>query len=197
MNDRYAIYLNAFTNTLQRYAENPEKYTKQAIFYGVRVIISKPKQYNKTADDFLSDFQLIGVIEDLMSRLTPGEFMNLFPIEKDFNGHKWGMKDYFYTREYINTLEHEKPIGGKITEFLMEYSNKEIEEFIVKSILCLSRIRQLEGKPSLAEEWAADMGIKTYTMHTDSQGKQYLYDKETGKTNPLKKPKPKYLKVVK
>jgi len=43
--------------------------------------------------------------------LTPSEFMTISPIEKEYNGHKWGFKDYFYTRDYINTLDPSKPIG--------------------------------------------------------------------------------------
>lgn len=48
----------------------------------------------------------------------------------------------------------------------------------------------------MMEEWARIMGLKTYTMHTDQNGKQFLFDKETGKITRLRKPKPRYLKLV-
>jgi len=46
------------------------------------------------------------------------------------------------------------------------------------------------------EEWAGIMGVKTYTMHTSSKGKEFLCDRETGKTTRLRKTKPKYLRLI-
>lgn len=197
MNSRYSLYLNAFIRVIEQYEKSQEKHIKQAVFYGVKVINLKPKEYSKTANDYLNDFQLIGAIKSLIAKLTPGEFINLFPIEKTFDGQKWGVKDFFYTKEYISSLEQEKPIGDKIDRFLMEYTNKDIEVFMVKSMICLSKMRQLQGQPSIAKEWADSVGLKTYTMHTDSKGKKFVFDSETGKTNRIRKPLPKYLKVVK
>lgn len=33
--------------------------------------------------------------------LTPSLFNQIFPIKKDYNGQKWGIKDYFSTKNYI------------------------------------------------------------------------------------------------
>ena len=75
----------------------------------------------------------------------------MFPIDKDYKGNKWGLKDYFYTRDYINGLEQDKPIGEEILKFLWEYQNKDITDFNVCCMEAMSNLRKLDGLPSLAE----------------------------------------------
>ncbi|GAB6151770.1 hypothetical protein JCM17380_05200 [Desulfosporosinus burensis] len=41
----------------------------------------------------------------------PYESVNLLPIRKDYRGHKYESKDYFYTRDYIKGLD---PSGGRL-----------------------------------------------------------------------------------
>jgi len=60
-----------------------------------------------------------------------------------------------------------------------------------------SDLRRMDGQPGIMEQWAQENGFKTYTMHTDSKGRQYLFDKETGKTMKVRKLRPQYLKVKK
>jgi hypothetical protein len=45
------------------------------------------------------------------------------------------------------------------------------------------------------EEWAEIMGMKIHSIYTDGKGKQYLFDKESGKTIRIK-PR-RLLKIVK
>lgn len=63
-------------------------------------------------------------------------------------------------------------------------------------MVTLSNLRRLEGKPTLAEEIAKDLGIKTYRLYQDSQGKKFLFDEETGKTIRVRE-LPKHLKIIK
>lgn len=200
------MYLNAYCNTLEDYKnahdENPNQdfndIIKKLIIYGVKAFNTKPESEYIEWEEAEKDFQFVSIIKSLMATLTPGEFVNLFPVEKEYKGHKYGMKDYFYTRDYLKDLDFDKPIGqDKILDFLWEYQNWEITDFNVEIMECISRLRQLDGEPSLAEEFADTMGLKTYTMNTDDKGREYLFDNETGKTAMVKKPRPKYLKVIK
>ena len=170
---------------------------KRIIFYGVKAVNTTPEPEHITREAAETNFQYISIIKDLMALLAPIEFMRIFPIDKDFRGNKWGWKDYFYTRDYINGLEQSNPIGKEILNFLWEYQNKDITEFNICSMEALSNLLKLDGLPSLAEEFAYEMGLKTYTMHTDSRGREFLIDKDTGKAIRTKKRKPRYLKLVK
>lgn len=192
---KYSLYLKAFIKVLQaRIAdENDRQLIIKNVLYGVKLINLLPKA--KNYDEAVNNFQLASTIQRLMGLLTPSELVNIFPIDKDFQGQKYEMKDYFYTRDYINKLDQLKPLDENITEFLWEYQNLEITNFNV-SIMCLmSDIRRFEGKTSIAEEWADMHGIQTFTMHTDKRGKQFLVDKQ-GKVQKVSKPRPKHLKLV-
>lgn len=199
--EKHYLYLKAFQNTAKAYSENQEQdvkpFIKKLIVYGVKAVNTKPEPKAVTQEEAVSDFQFASVIKDLIGALTPAEFVNLFPIEKEYKGHRWQMKDYFYTRDYIKALDPDKPIGEDALEFIWEYTNWEITEFNVAIMGYMSNLRRLEGQPSLMEEWADMNGLKTYTMHTDQKGREFLFDGETGKTIKLKKKLPKHLKVIK
>lgn len=181
--------------------DNPDKEARlllrRIIFYGVKAVNTKPEPEYITKEAAEADFQFISIIKDLMALLTPVEFMHIFPIDKDYKGYKWGLKDYFYTRDYINGLVLDKPIGKQILNFLWEYQNKDITDFNVCTMETMSNLRKIEGLPSLAEEFANAMGLKTYTEYKGSKGQRFLIDRQTGKTMRVKKPKPRYLKLMK
>ena len=197
---KYNIYLNAFQKTAKAYKENPNQnpkpFIKKLIIYGVKAINAKPEPEVITYDEAISDFQFASMILGLIGTLTPTEFINLFPIEKEYKGHKWGIKDYFYTMNYINSLNPNEPINDAL-KFIWEYTNWEITEFNVSIMKYISNLRRLQGKPSLMEEWADMNGIKTYTMYKDQKGREFLFDKESGKTIRIKKKLPKHMKLIK
>jgi|SRR5690625_762095 len=191
------LYINAFKNVIDSRIEDEanKRLIKQNVLFGVKVVnsLSKPISY----DVAVNNFQLVSAIKAVMQTLTPSEFMNVFPIEKDFKGYKYEMKDYFYTIDYISKLDQDKPIGEEITEFLWEYSNEEINAFTLASIGLLSDIREFEGHKSIAEEWAEMNGVKMRRMYEDDQGKRFLLDSETGKTMKVSKRRPKILRLIK
>ncbi|OZV12305.1 hypothetical protein CIW83_09405 [Tissierella sp. P1] len=200
--NKHEIYMRAYFKSLLAVLEEENKvseHIKKTIFYGVKAIITRPRLEYITREEVTHRFQTINIIQDCIGLLTPKEFMNIFPIAKEYDGYKWEMKDYFYTINYINTLDSNVPIGtgDKILDFLWKYYNRDILMFCVESMICASDLRKLEGYSSLLEEWATENGIKTYVMHTDSKGNQFLLDKETGTTTKVSKPRPKHLKIVK
>ncbi|AFK86969.1 MULTISPECIES: hypothetical protein [Thermoanaerobacterium] len=186
MNASFAIYKKAYVNTLKAYqiGQDTLPIIKKAIFYGVKMINTMKDEI--IGEDLICNFKLINSIIDMMSTITPKEFINIFPIKKDYKGYKFDTKDYFYTIDYLKTLDLDTSIGDKILDFLWEYVNDDIHEFVVKMLLTMSHLRQMEGQPSIAEEFANMMGIKTYKVYTDNKGKKFLYDSETGKTMPIK-----------
>lgn len=184
------MYKKAYTSTLKAYqiGQDTLPIIKKAIFYGVKMINTMKDEI--LDEDLIYNFKLINSIIDMMSTITPKEFINIFPIKKDYKGYKFDIKDYFYTIDYLKTIDLDTPIGDKILDFLWEYVNDDIHEFVVKMLLTMSHLRQMEGKPSIMEEFADMMGIKTYKVYTDDKGKKFLYDSETGKTMPIKEQKP-------
>ncbi|WP_195837982.1 hypothetical protein [Tissierella pigra] len=200
--NRHEIYMRAYLKSLTKILQEENRvleHIKKTVFYGVKSIITRPRSDYITREEVEQRFQTINIIQDCIGLLTSREFMNIFPIAKEYDGDKWQVKDYFYTMNYINTLDLDAPIGTgeKALNFLWEYYNRDILRFVVEGMCCMSDLRKLQGQPSLMEEWATKNAIKTYTMHTDSRGNQFLLDKKIGTTAKVSKPRPKHLKVIK
>lgn len=201
--NKYDLYLNAYIRTIDNfdpYEDNSTNTIKKLVFYGVRAIINKPKSPYLIKEEIEEDFKFISTIKTLMGALTPNEFITVFPIAKEYNGHKWGFKDYFYTRDYISKLNQDEPIGvdKEVLEFLFEYHNWEISMFVVTSMGCISDLNRLEGKPTFMDDFAEIMDVDTYTVYKDDKGNDFIID--DGKTVKLEKPKPrrpKQFKVIK
>lgn len=184
--NKYTVYLKAFQNVIYKRLENEADRTllKRNVFYGVQLInaMKSPSDY----DQARSDFELASIVKQVASELTPKEFINIFPIDKYYHGEKNGDKDYFYTMNYIESLNLNEPIGDGVLTFLMEYANNEILHFNVQIMCFMSAIRRYEGKPSIAKEWADMNGVDTYSKHTDNKGKEFLIDQE-GRTQKVQK----------
>lgn len=194
------LYMNAYLKVLNEFEpgiSNTTETIKKLIFYGVNAINLKPQSNYLIREKIEEDFIFTNGIIKLMGTLTPIEFMQVFPIEKEYKGHKWGFKDYFYTKDYINTLNPDEPIGigDEILNFLWEYHNWKITEFIVASMECISDWNRLNGEPTLVDEIADELGLDFFTVHTDNLGNDFII--QDGKTVKLGKLRPKHLKLVK
>ena len=189
--DKYKLYLRAFCNIFK----DPQD-IKKLIVYGVKRVNAKPKSEYIEIKEAKSDFQFATVITDFMGTLTPSEFMNLYPITKTYDGDKYECKDYFSAMDYIKGLKQDKPMGKEIMNLLWEYWNGDIIHFNVNLMMYMSNLRQLDGQPSLMEDFADTAGLDIHTMHTDENGAQFVINKTTGKTTKLNKNRPKYLRVM-
>lgn len=196
------LYFKAFYNALLEYNDtlkgNNEKMKKEAckkvVFQGINYImnIEEPKEYTLTEAEKIHQWNEI--IINFMSLLTPKEFETIFPIDKRYDGIKYGIKDYYTTKEYLKTLNPNEPIRNKIDEFLWEYQNELIFEFVIKYLESISRLRRLQGQPTLAEKFCKDNNIPIYTLQQDSKGKEFIID-DKGRSHKVKKKYP--FKVIK
>lgn len=195
-----SLYTNALLNVLVSIKEKGlvDNYFKKVVFYGVKMVISMPiNKKDISFEEAQKLFDSICFIKTYMSTLTPSQFINIFPIDKVYDGEKWECKDYFYTMNYLNTLDKNSPIGDKIDELLWEYVNSDVRRFNMACFLTVDVLRAFDGKCSMMEEWADANGIRTLSLKKDSKGKEYFYDKRSHKTFSVKRPTPRYLKIVK
>jgi len=165
----------------------------RCILYGIRVI--NVSEDATDAEGMLARFQLSELIFGLIAMTTPRRFTRIFSIDKRYDGKRWETKDYFSTVEMIEEHGWDEPIKDPF-DFLWDYENIETRVFMVNYMSLVSDIRRLHGQPGLLEEWAAEKGIPLYTMHTDQNGKQFLISGD-GRSAPVKKKRPRYLKLVK
>lgn len=201
--NKHTLYGVALRRTLEKAIEQIDHGDKKAInkniekiiWYGVKDIITSPKY-----DDYelnISYFESISNIKGLIATMTLKQFMNVFPIKKEFDGHKWGVKDYFSTKEYIKStgLKPEDVIGEYALELIAEYWNDDIWMLFVKSLTTMSTIRRYEGHLSVFEEFMAAEGEDTPETFKDEKGQAYYVS--NGKPQKIKMNRRNHLKLIK
>lgn len=201
-NDYTLNFMNMFSSALmerEQEMKNNKPFAletkRKLVLIGVKAINMR-KAEAKTHDQLMAVFHTIDYIKSVIAQLTPNEFQTIFPIEKEYKGKRFGIKDYFYTIKYINEIGCNDTIGHNIDEFLWEYQNWELNDFVAEMMCVVSDLRRLEGKKSVMEEFLEEKGVATYTKQTDSQGQEILINNKTGEVNRIKKSKPKHLKLV-
>lgn len=194
-----AAYLRVLEKTLTELSEGDDQATlrniEKIIWYGVKRIITMPKY--KDYELAVSNFQFISSIKSLMECMTLKQFMTTFPIEKTYDGERWGVKDYYYTINYIKEigLNPQDELGEHTLELLTAYMNPDICDLFVKSLTTMSAIRRHEGHLSLFEEFMASEGHKTTNTFKDSAGQAYYV--RDGKPEKIKMNNKNHLEIVK
>lgn len=190
-------YLNAAVDLAHRQNDQDEKeFSKKFIFLMTKALASRIER-KISYEDSQSLLNVMLSITDMMAGLTPMEFMQVFPIPKEYDGNKYGVKDYFSTMEYVRGFPQDGPIGQEdILGFLMEYYNPDVLKFNVRMVSVISDIREMEGQMRVAEEFAAENGIPTYSFY-EKEG--IMVNRQTGEVTKVHRPKtriPKYMRVV-
>lgn len=163
------------------------------IFLNVKkFVLERHEKGHYSYEQLNNRIQFMFVLTDLMSLLTPNEFVRMFPIIKEYDGELYGVKDYFSTIKEVQKYQQNKPIGEKITEFLMEYYNWDIMEFEVLKLCTISDIRRMDGQLGILEQFAEDNGIYLQTFYQDGNE---MVDSETGERFKIIKPKKKLKKL--
>lgn len=102
------------------------------------------KELKDTEESIKNDFWEANVLMTLISGLTPRNLIIAFPITKEFDGKKWGWKDYFYTINEINKLDMDSEIGKeKMERLLFDYQNLLLEELLVELKTCTDDYKRL------------------------------------------------------
>lgn len=150
--------------------------------------ISKERHCGKkdTYEEAQKRLDFMFAVTDLIGSLTPVEFMRLFPIPKEYDGEKYGVKDYFSTIKEVMKYPQDKLIGENAIEFLMEYYNWEVMEFEVAKLSTISHMRRMEGQKGVFEEFAEQNGLHLQTFYQDGNE---MVDGETGERFEIVKPK--------
>ena len=66
--------------------------------------------------------------------MTPRELLEVFPLDKRFDGSKYEEKDYFFSMEFIENYGLDRRIENAF-EFLWEYWNADIYHFFMNYLL--------------------------------------------------------------
>lgn len=193
------IYCRNFDCLLSEYFSNTEnkEYIKKLAYYGVKAVNEISRQ-ELDYEQLVRLFEFMETVKTIIGLLTPKELTTIFPVDKEFDGNKYGMKDYFFTMKELEKIGMENMIAGQAEYLLWDYMNKDIGRFVVNSMCTCSELVKYETGKGIMEKWADDNGIDTYKLYKDeTTNKQYLLNTKTGRSAGVKKRIPKYLKVLK
>ena len=206
--DYPGIYRRALARKIKQIPETPTKeWNIQFIYLGVKGVPIAFKDCIRSGgfepQTFPSKEELIIVwnvmqsVDCIISRITPKDLTQIFPITKEYDGKRWETKDYFFTMDALEKHGMDTPIAESVSEILFDYENWHVRHYEVAKMMVLSDLRKYDGHPGLMEEFMVKKGVTPMQMMTDDEGRQFMYDPEKHTSFPLARPRPRYLKVVK
>lgn len=163
MNISAKLYIKAIIRLSERQMfegrEHYKEFMKRYITLGVKYFLASYGCSDYTA--MMARFNISEYIKAYMAQLTPKEFMQLFPINKTYDGAKNERKDYFSTMEFIRSLEQDKPIGGSkaLESFLWEYWNWDINMFVAETYGLLNDIMNMRGQAGPLDKVMEDIPL--------------------------------------
>ena len=159
----------------------------KTLFLLIKMLGKKDGEINRNDEALVFRyFSTISLISNLVGLYTPREFMRLFPIQKDYDGEKFGCKDYFYCMERINDFGIDQPIGDRAPEFLMDYWNWDINFYMVTWMNVVSAMHFIQTGGDMLLEFFEEQGIHPHIMVKDGD---YMVDEETGERFKIQQPK--------
>lgn len=190
-----AIYKAMSENKGKEIADYLQEDLMKIVFSGIKYINSVREirrenervgtDYKQSLEESQATFNLIDAIFTIMGYIKLKNLVITFPITKDFDGDKWGCKDYFYTMDVLSKMDWDKPIGrDKVYDLLWDYENDDLREVCVEFTCAMSAIYRSQTGKGIAEQWCDDMGIPTYTINNESG---VVTDNQTGEIMKIKK----------
>lgn len=106
-------------------------------------------------------------LSDSVKKLTPRQFEQIFPIDKQFKGRQEGWKDYYSVTDWIGEnvgFDNKIPDG---IEFIFEYLNSDVQIAAVKAMGIISKLHRRQTGKDMLLEFLKEQGIHVNKLHKD------------------------------
>lgn len=136
---------------------------KKYVFYGMmnlQLVESRFAVKIKNCYEIENQYKDMRDVIAAASELTPREFLNMFPVSKEYYGEEYGFKDYFFTMKNLDRFPMDEKIGNMIIPFLDIYYSKIVFGFLVKYVTCIDDYSLYCGINEPSDEYYSD--IKSY-----------------------------------
>ena len=139
-------------------------------------------------------FNLIDTLFGIIGRIKLNSLIKIFPIDKTYDGDKWGCKDYFFTMDVLKEKGLDNAVGRDgVFDLMWDYENRDLREFTVFYMSCMSAMYKQQTGVGFAKKFCEDNGIGTYTMDKENG---LLIDNQSGEIAKMSN-KPSFMSVVK
>ena len=139
-------------------------------------------------------FNMIDALYSIIGRIKLKNLIKIFPIDKTYDGDKWGCKDYFFTMDVLKEKGLDNEVGrDEVFDLMWDYMNKDLREFTVFYMSCMSAMYKQQTGVGIAEKFCEDNGIGTYTMDRENG---LLINNKSGEIAKVSN-KPSFMQIVK
>lgn len=152
INQRYGdLLMETKTNIINMDEEDKSKFLYATVMY----LTTSSHEWTETLEEAEAMFELYDSVITLLMALTPEQFERMFPIDKTYDGDRWEVKDYYFTKKIVDSLPKGEMLYKNVNpiEFMWDYCNKTIRILLVKYMGVMSEVRKFHGMPSLLEEY--------------------------------------------
>ena len=104
-------------------------------------------------------------LDECITKLTPRQFQEVYPIIKEYKGRFWGYKDYYTVTDWISEnvgMDNYIPDG---LNFLFEYLNDDTETAAVVAMGILVRLHQRQTGRNALLDFFEILGIKIHRFY--------------------------------
>lgn len=154
---RSEVFGNAYMRFIDEHKEyaNLQKISqedlKKFVFLGVNYFGKRPDhtyRIRPTEEDLEAKYLQINHVMQAVGMLTPTTLLQIFPVIKDYDGEKYGCKDYFYTMKAVGRLNPDEPIGSaqEAAQLLWDYENDSLRFFAIAWLNCIEDLHIYAGK---------------------------------------------------
>lgn len=141
-----------------------------------------------------NSFNLIDGLFGIIGRIKLNNLIKVFPIDKEYDGDKYGCKDYFFTMNALKEKGLDNAVGcDEVFDLMWDYENRDLREVTVFYMSCMSAMYERQTGVGIAEKFCEDNGIGTYTMDKENG---LLIDNQSGEIAKMSN-KPSFMSVVK
>ena len=141
-----------------------------------------------------NSFNLIDVLFGIIGRIKLNNLIKIFPIDKEYDGDKWGCKDYFFTMDVLKEKGLDNAVGRDgVFDLMWDYENRELRELTVFYMSCMSAMYQRQTGMTFMDKFCEDNNICSYSVDRENG---IIVDNQTGKIAKLSN-KPSFMQVVK
>lgn len=142
-------------------ANSDELNASKLIYYGVHYLGSRKYVFNPLTLEH--EFDCFNLILSVIDTITPRELMDIIPIDKKYDGHKWESKDYYTTMDAMREFGMDRQIGtaeGQAFDFLWDYMSHTVMMFVVRFMSVLTDMSKLKGDGDPTVKFFESQGIE-------------------------------------
>ena len=198
--DIRGIYWRALTEKCAAYLETQDARCRPGIlFLAVKWIGSFWAQRHASLSD--EDIEFIMEIRELVlyetANLTPRQLMTVFPITKEYDGARYGTKDYYSTMEALRAVGLDNQIGGQADEVLDSYCNRDVFDYGLAVMSAASEfVRRKTGRDPFVE-WMETHGVAPHYLEYDpATGREIMRNSKTGEEFEIQRKAPRHPELV-